>query len=134
LPKEHFIRFIVKACESRSSQEYKELYIYLLQGFTKADKKGDGYVRYDNFDELIVSSASLPRALGLVPPQNEIYKTDNAKELFRRAWYDSIAGEKGIISFDGWLEDVYRHICEKAVKFKSTLSGKPPSKMGFRFD
>merc|ERR1719203_2744516 len=56
-----FIRFTMNAAASKATDEYRELYHFLLQTFTEADSDFDGLVGPDRFDFMIERAASLPR-------------------------------------------------------------------------
>lgn len=125
--KEDFKNFIIEACRSRTSKEYKELYSFLLQCFTTADTDGTGKIGPDKFDTLIDVAADAPRRFGFAPPAAETFKTTAEKFAARKTMFEIMdTDHHGFISFEEWLTFSYRHICEKAKTLDSSLSGEMP--------
>jgi len=125
--KEHFKNFIVAACRSRTSREYKELYQLLLDVFVKADEDGDGAVRPEEFSRMIEIAAAAPRKHGFAPPSSKYYKSAKERQESHAKMFNAMDTDKsGTISFEEWLDFSYKHICEKAKTLDNTLSGVPP--------
>mmetsp|Transcript_68410 Transcript_68410/g.154943 ORF Transcript_68410/g.154943 Transcript_68410/m.154943 type:complete len:329 (+) Transcript_68410:60-1046(+) len=97
--KEDFKKFIIAAVRSRHSPEYKELYHFLQECFTKADKDMDGRVSRKEFDELIEIAASAPRRFGFAPPSQKSYRGKAERLLARWKMVEAIhAEDSGFIS------------------------------------
>jgi len=149
--REDFRDFIVAAARSRDSQEYKELYHFLLDCFTRADKDLDGCIGLEEFDRVIEVAARAPRRWGFAPPSSKTYRGQAERLAARMSMYSALdqSGRGGVaacehgpgkktaiyakspfksdhISFDEWLNFVYTHICQKAAALDPTLSGKTP--------
>jgi len=125
--KADFAAWIVAACHSRHSPEYKELYSFLLHCFTEADTDGDGRIDAATFDALIDVAAKAPRRFGFAPPAFATYISPEQKAASRQAMFDQMHDAIGYIHFEAWLNFCYTHICEKAKTLDPTLSGVPPS-------
>jgi len=122
-----FTRWIVAACRSTSSKEYKELYHFLQECFTSADQDLDGRVNRSEFDQLIEMSADAPRRFGFAPSEQQTYRTPQEKNAARnRMWAEMDNDGNMNISFDEWMAWSFRHICGKARQLDPTLSGAPP--------
>mmetsp|Transcript_52360 Transcript_52360/g.150905 ORF Transcript_52360/g.150905 Transcript_52360/m.150905 type:complete len:357 (-) Transcript_52360:181-1251(-) len=112
--KEDFKDFIVAACQSRKTREYKELYIFVLKCFTDADTDLDGRIDADSFHSLVDIAAAAPRMFGFAPPASEIYATEEELRRTRMDIFRSLDPQNtGFIDFDSWLHYIYTHICEK---------------------
>ena len=72
--KQEFLTFIKKAV-NRNSEEYKELYHFLVRTFQAGDKEGYGEVGPAEFDEMIECAAEAPRRFGLAPKTEELFKS-----------------------------------------------------------
>lgn len=112
--KQDFSEFIIAACQSRKTKEYKELYHFLLKCFTDADTDMDGLIDVNDFYDLIDIAASAPRRFGFAPPASQIYSSEEERRQARAAIFATLdrAG-RGHIHFDTWLHYIYKHICEK---------------------
>merc|ERR1712025_703264 len=88
--KEDFIWFIKKATSDHKTDAHSELYHALLKMFVDADTNYDGLVSRDSFSILIDKAASIPRAYGYAPPDSELYKTEDEKNLARKKMFDSM--------------------------------------------
>merc|ERR1712050_139873 len=108
-------RFVRNAAVSKATDEYRELYHFLLQCFLEADTDFDGLVGPDRFDFMIERAAALPRKFGYAPTEAESYPTPEHRRQARVAEFRNIntSGE-GAIAFDEWLEWSYNHIRGKA--------------------
>merc|ERR1712003_99286 len=125
--KADFQAWVVAACRSRSSMEYKELYSFLLQCFTEADTDCDGRIGAEAFDALIDVAAKAPRKFGFAPEASATYKNAADKTAARKAQFEKMDEDKsGFISFEEWLTYSYTHICLKAKILDATLPGTPP--------
>lgn len=114
---EHFRVFILKACSSTHTPEYKELYKFLLDSFTAADKDLDGKINHLEFDSLIEVAATAPRKFGYAPSTPSLYPNDMMRIQGRKREFDQIDVHRhGYISFDDWLSWAYQHIKEKSAK------------------
>jgi len=125
--KERFKEWVIKACRSRRSAEYKELYDVLLNVFVQADKDMDGRVNPAEFDQMIEIAADIPRKFGYAPPASQTYKTNEDRIKARNKMFrDMDTDNNGTITFEEWLTFSYKHICEKAKTLDYSLSGKAP--------
>merc|ERR1712025_92094 len=88
--KEDFIWFIKKATSDRKTDAHSELYHSLLKMFVDADTNFDGLVSKESFSKLIDKAASIPRAYGYAPPDSELYKTEEEKNLARTKMFESM--------------------------------------------
>merc|ERR1712198_584695 len=77
--KEDFIWFVKKAVQDQKSHSHAEMYHSLLKLFD-ADTNKDGLVSKASFSKLIDAAATLPRAYGYAPADEELYKTDAEKD------------------------------------------------------
>lgn len=118
--RDEFQEFIIAACSSRRSRQYKELYHFLLKCFTEADKDFDGLIDNDDFAVLVDIAAQAPRMFGFAPPVSETYKTQEEMNEARAAIFRNLDKKSiGYINFDTWLEYIYTHICEKTSQLGS---------------
>jgi len=125
--KEDFKSFIIKAARSRHNPEFKELYHFLQDCFTKADRDRDGLVGADEFDEMIEIAAAAPRRFGFAPPTSGTYKNAQERIAARTKMFkDMDVDNSGTIAFDEWLTFCYSHICMKAKTLDATLPGTAP--------
>merc|ERR1711868_321258 len=112
--KEDFIWFIKKATSDRKTDAHSELYHSLLKMFVDADTNFDGLVRKESFSKLIDKAASIPRAYGYAPPDSELYKTEEEKNLARTKMFESMdLKSTGVITFDEWYRFSMEHIAAK---------------------
>jgi len=112
--KEDFIWFIKKATSNRKSDAHSELYQALLKMFVDADTNFDGLVSHESFSKLVDKAASIPRAYGYAPPDSELYKTEEEKNLARSKMFDSMdLKNTGVITFDEWYRFSMEHIAAK---------------------
>merc|ERR1712113_874103 len=112
--KEDFIWFVKKAGQDKKSYSYSELYHSLLKIFVDADTNRDGLVSKASFSKLIDAAASMPRAYGFAPADEELYKTDADKDAARQKMFDSMdLKSTGVITFDEWLKFCREHIAAK---------------------
>jgi len=111
--KDEFIQFVKKAVDT-NTQEYQELYYFLLRTFQAGDKDGYGEVSPAEFDEMIECAAQAPRRFGLAPKTEDMFKTDNERIINRMKIFSQmdLAGT-GKITFDGWLRFAMEHIIGK---------------------
>jgi Ca2+-binding EF-hand superfamily protein len=123
-----FTNFIVKACGSTTTPEYKEMYQFLQDCFTNADGDRDGRVSVAEFDSMVEIAASAPRKFGFAPPTNQTYSSDAQRMQARQALFQAIdTSRNGYISFNDWMKWSYPHICAKAKTLNPSLSGLPPA-------
>merc|ERR1711931_162066 len=112
--KEDFIWFVKKAVQDQKSYSHSELYHSLLKLFVDADTNKDGLVSKASFSKLIDAAATMPRAYGYAPADEELYKTDAEKDAARQKVFDSMdLKSTGVITFDEWLEFCREHIAAK---------------------
>jgi len=112
--KEDFIWFIKKATSDRKTDAHSELYHSLLKMFVDADTNFDGLVSKESFSKLIDKAASIPRAYGYAPPDSELYKTEEEKNLARTKMFESMdLKSTGVITFDEWYRFSMEHIAAK---------------------
>merc|ERR1711875_121856 len=112
--KEDFIWFIKKATSDRKTDAHSELYHSLLKMFVDADTNFDGLVSKESFSKLIDKAASIPRAYGYAPPDSELYKSDEERDLARKKMFDSMdLKSTGVITFDEWYRFSMEHIAAK---------------------
>jgi len=112
--KEDFIWFIKKATSDRKSDAHSELYQALLKMFVDADTNYDGLVSRESFSKLVDKAASIPRAYGYAPPDSELYKTEEEKNLTRTKMFNSMdLKNTGVITFDEWYRFSMEHIAAK---------------------
>jgi len=126
-----FKKWVIAAAKSRESPEYKELYHFLRDCFTRSDESQTGLVDAQGFDRMIELAAQAPRRFGLAPPTNKTYKNDEERIKKRQEMFDSIASRnrrsfRDKIPFQSWLQWAYAHICEKAKELDNSLTGVPP--------
>lgn len=125
---DEFKAFISSACRTRRSPEYKELYHFLLKVFADADSDCDGFINLDDFGKAVDAAVKAPRRFGFAPPESELYASEEEKKAARREIFTSLdqAGE-GRLSFDVWLEYLYRHVCEKSATVFGHASSQMPA-------
>merc|ERR1712033_23771 len=112
--KEDFIWFIKKATSDRKCDAHSELYHALLKMFVDADTNYDGLVSRESFSKLVDKAASIPRAYGYAPPDSELYKTEEERDLARKKMFDSMdLKSTGVITFDEWYRFSMEHIAAK---------------------
>merc|ERR1712165_670161 len=112
--KEDFIWFVKKAVQDKKSHSHAEMYHSLLKLFVDADTNKDGLVSKASFSKLIDAAASMPRAYGYAPADEELYKTDAEKDAARQKMFDSMdLKSTGVITFDEWLKFCREHIAAK---------------------
>merc|ERR1712040_8814 len=112
--KEDFIWFVKKAVQDKKSYSHSELYHSLLKLFVDADTNKDGLVSKASFSKLIDAAATMPRAYGYAPADEELYKTDAEKDAARQKMSDSMdLKATGVITFDEWLKFCREHIAAK---------------------
>jgi len=125
--KEDFKAFVIAAAKSRQSHEYKELYHFLQDCFTKADGQRSGKIGPKEFDTMIEEAAAAPRRFGFAPPTSTTYKNpDERLQARTKMFKDMDADNSGFIAFDEWLTFCYEHICKKAQTLDAGLTGVPP--------
>ena len=82
--------------------------------FVDADTNKDGLVSKASFSKLIDAAATMPRAYGYAPADEELYKTDAEKDAARQKMFDSMdLKSTGVITFDEWLKFCREHIAAK---------------------
>merc|ERR1711973_547230 len=109
--KEDFIWFVKKAVQDQKSYSHSELYHSLLKLFVDADTNKDGLFSKASFSKLIDAAATMPRAYGYAPADEELYKTDAEKDTARQKMFDSMdLKSTGVITFDEWLKFCREHI------------------------
>merc|ERR1711926_33595 len=112
--KEDFIWFVKKAGQDQKSHSHAEMYHSLLKLFVDADTSKDGLVSKASFSKLIDAAATMPRAYGYAPADEELYKTDAEKDAARQKMFDSMdLKSTGVITFDEWLKFCREHIAAK---------------------
>jgi len=112
--KDEFIAFIKKAV-NKSSQEYSELYYFLVKVFTQGDADYDGQISFDEFDTMIEKAADMPRRHGLAPKTSDMYKSDADRKAARKTQFATVdINNDGHISLDEWIEYAHKHITAKA--------------------
>merc|ERR1711973_757437 len=68
----------------------------------------------NTFNKLIDAAATMPRAYGYAPADEELYKTDAEKDAARQKMFDSMdLKSTGVITFDEWLKFCREHIAAK---------------------
>merc|ERR1712189_21651 len=111
---EDFIWFVKKAVHDEKSYSHSELYHSLLKLFVDADTNKDGLVSKASFSKLIDEAATMPRAYGYAPADEELYKTDAEEDAARQKMFDSMdLKSTGVITFDEWLKFCREHIAAK---------------------
>jgi len=111
--KEEFLAFIKKAVNTET-QEYQELYYFLLRTFQAGDKEGYGEVAPAEFDDMIECAAQAPRRFGLAPKTEEMFKTAHERLMNRMKLFSQMDTQAtGRITFDGWLRFAMDHIIGK---------------------
>merc|ERR1712133_275295 len=107
---------------NRKSDAHSELYQALLKMFVDADTNFDGLVSRESFSKLLDKAASIPRAYGYAPPDSELYKTEEERDLARKKMFDSMdLKSTGVITFDEWYRFSMEHIAAKT----STIAPHP---------
>merc|ERR1719232_243550 len=108
--KDEFIQFIKKAVDT-NTQEYQELYYFLLRTFQAGDKEGYGEVSPAEFDEMIECAAQAPRRFGLAPKTEDMFKSKGERFVQRVQEFSRMNTQStGKISFDEWLDFALNHI------------------------
>merc|ERR1712126_767054 len=68
----------------------------------------------ESFSKLVDKAASIPRAYGYAPPDAELYKTEEERDLARKKMFDSMdLKSTGVITFDEWYRFSMEHIAAK---------------------
>jgi len=122
--KDKFLAFLKAATSDKKSREYTELYMFLFNNFTLADKEAKGAVTAEQFNYLVEISADAPRVLGLAPKSSESLTERLASRTQLFEGMDKDGG--GTITFDEYLDYTMKHIAEKV---RGYSGGKCP--MGF---
>merc|ERR1711988_1075517 len=118
-----FRQFVINACSSTQTAEYKELYHFLQDCFTKADRNLSGRIGAKEFDEMIEIAADAPRRFGYAPPSSATYANAAERAAARQQMFQDMDYRKqGFIAFDEWLAFCYNHIIEKAKTLDPTLT------------
>jgi Ca2+-binding EF-hand superfamily protein len=111
--KEEFLDFIKKAV-NKGTEEYQQLYFFLLKCFQEGDVNRTGAIDLVAFDKLIEAAAAAPRRFGLAPKTSDLFKTDAERIAKRREYFTVMDKDKnGQISFNEWLDYAYKHILGK---------------------
>lgn len=112
--REEFIQFIRHATQDRKSNEFVELYDFLLQSFIRSDANLDGMVSLDEFDALVDIAAALPRKFGYAPTNESLYpKPEDRKAARAKLFATMDSNGDGHISFEEWLAFSLEHIGKK---------------------
>lgn len=113
------------ATADSNSGAFRELYSFLLNCFTRADKSFSGQINLDNFDSLIEEAAALPRKYGYAPVTSSLYPSDSQRKAARSKQFKQIdKANKGYITLDEWVSFALDHIFAKADQLpKDYLSG-----------
>jgi hypothetical protein len=112
--KQEFVDFIKQAV-NKNTQEYRQLYFFLLKCFQAGDVHGVGAVNHAAFDKMIEAAAEAPRRFGLAPKTSDLFKSDADRLAKRKEYFSKMdADHNGLISFDEWLQYAYTHIVGKA--------------------
>jgi len=110
--KTDMVHFLKRACSSKNTPEYKELYRFLLSVFKKADRDFDGLVGSDDFDIMVEMAGAIPRKFAFAPTSLESFATDGQRADYRKSLFSKIdADGSGGIDFSEWLNYSYQHIC-----------------------
>lgn len=131
--KEDFAKFIVAACKTRTSFEYKELYRFLTYCFLAADPDQTGTVSGEDFEVMIEMAAATPRKFGFESEQvfeNEEERSTYFTGLFKAIKAKSKVPNEDFISFDEWIEYSYERLCIMAKDLDPTLTGAIPRPVG----
>eukprot|EP00494_Astrolonche_serrata_P006809 UN06834 len=109
--KEEFLSFCRKALADQRGSEFKTFYKSLFGHFMGADHNLDGYIDFDQFEDLVEASAANVRRLGLAPPTSKMYKTDEDRMAARRKMFDRMdARGTGRITFDEYVKYTLSHM------------------------
>merc|ERR1719329_1170101 len=112
---EDFSSFVVNAMRDRRSLEYKELYHFLQDCFTTADRGKTGKIGPAEFDEMIEVAADAPRRFGFAPSNEQTYQSVEHRQASRRQMFaDMDVDKSGFIAFSEWLDFCNQHIFQKA--------------------
>merc|ERR1711988_970698 len=112
--KEDFIWSVKKAVQDQKSYSHSEMYHSLLKLFVDADTNKDGLVSKASFSKLIDAAATMPRAYGYAPADEDLYKTGDDKNTARQKMFDSMdLKSTGVITSDEWLKFCREHIAAK---------------------
>jgi len=125
--KHDFAKFIVAACKTRSSFEYKELYRFLTYCFLAADPDQTGTVKGDGFEVMIEMASATPRKFGFERAfDSEDEKRDALAGIFRAIKAKSKVPDEDFISFEEWIEYSYERLCIMARDLDPSLTGAIP--------
>merc|ERR1711990_1101995 len=95
-----FQQFVINAATSMQSVEYKELYHFLQDCFTKADHTLSGRIGPNEFDEMIEIAAEAPRRFGFAPPSEQTYPSAAHRQAARAQMFEQMDYRKqGFIAF-----------------------------------
>mmetsp|Transcript_73140 Transcript_73140/g.202847 ORF Transcript_73140/g.202847 Transcript_73140/m.202847 type:complete len:283 (+) Transcript_73140:106-954(+) len=113
--------FLKRACASKKSREYQQLYAFLLRVFRVADRDFDGLVGPADFDLMVEMAGSIPRKVGFAPSSPEMFgcpaeRIAKREELFKKIDTDG----SGTISFHEFLGYTYDHICKMTASLDLT--------------
>lgn len=114
-----FQDFLLKACASRNSLEYKELYHVVLKCFVEVDTDMDGLIDVHGFNQMMDSSSIPPRLQGFLPDSTKLYESGEQKYEERSKLFRELDTNSGRLPFDTWLEYIYTFICKKATELGS---------------
>jgi len=131
--KEEFVQFIRHATQDPSSNEYIELYQFLMGCFIRADADMDGQVSKSEFDVMIDEAAALTIKHGLAPKLEDQFPNDAARKEARAKQFKAMdSNGDGSITFEEWLSFALADIKDKIKGLsKDLLSGKEGTKEEF---
>ena len=114
--KQDFVYFLKEAMH-RDTEEYVELYFFLLKIFVMADTNKDGRVDHVEFDKMVETAVLAPRRHGLAPPTEKMFSNDHDRIAKRKVQFDKMDTDKNdTISFSEWLEFAMDHIMGKVAE------------------
>merc|ERR1711970_1410845 len=103
--KEEFTKFLITAIQPGTA-EHTELYWYLVELFVDNDSNKDGIVTKRAFPAMVDKMIAMPKKLGVLHPDHELYQDDESKRLARQEQLFVAANPRGDdkMTLDEWTK------------------------------
>jgi len=103
--KEEFSKFLITAVQPGSA-EHTELFWYLVELFVENDGNKDGIVTKRAFPAMVDKLVVMPKKVGVLHPDHELYEDDESKRLARQEQLFVAANPRGDdkMTLDEWTK------------------------------